>query len=96
LSCRLKRPTSQRVFFIKEFHDAFGLDQDGRDQNPYGDFHVEIRDDSGETLISRRNKEVVSQGFMLALQHNVTCGEKGGRSIRNGPLPLSWFEKVFP
>ncbi len=63
--------------FIAKFHDAFGLDQDGRDENPYGDVQVDIRNEAGETIISQNEEGTVSRGLKLAVQHNVTCGTGG-------------------
>lgn len=63
--------------FIAGFHDAFGIDQDGRNEHPYGDVRVDIQDKSGESTTSRDEEGVISRGLELAVQHNVTCGTRG-------------------
>jgi hypothetical protein len=62
--------------FITEFHDAFGLDQDGRDEMPYGDVNIAIWDDEGHLMAARDDGGIVSRGLKMTFQHNVSCGSK--------------------
>ena len=63
--------------FISDFHSAFGIDQDSRDVLPNSRVFVDIRDDQGNALVQRDGESgVYSQGILLTLQHNVTCGKK--------------------
>lgn len=60
--------------FIVDFHDAFGFDQAGRDNAPYDDVNIDLRDEDGNLLYTDDDLDVVSRGLEVTLQHNVTCG----------------------
>lgn len=61
--------------FISDFHDAFDIDQDNRDRFENGRVFIDIRDDAGNTRVHRYGESgAYSQGLLLTLQHNVTCG----------------------
>lgn len=64
--------------FIQSFHDAFGIDQGGRDEAPKGDFNLSIIDE-GRTVaqFSSHDRGSFSESLLLTVQHNVTCGTDG-------------------
>ena len=62
--------------FIVAFHDTFGIDQTGRDEAPYGQVNMEIKDADGNTVYYESGDSVFSRGLLLTLQQNVTCGTK--------------------
>ncbi len=62
--------------FIADFHDTFDIDQDGRDVYENGRVFIDIRDDKGNVLLNRYQETgLYSQGLLLTLQHNVSCGK---------------------
>ena len=61
--------------FIQDFHDAFGIDQGGRDEVPKGDFALEIEEEGRTTArFSSHDRGSFSESLLLTAQHNVTCG----------------------
>jgi hypothetical protein len=64
--------------FIQEFHDAFHIDQGGRDEVPKGDFGMLITE-NGATVaqLTNRDRGSYSESILLTAQHNVTCGTDG-------------------
>lgn len=61
--------------FIADFHDFFGIDQDGRDTIPFGLVEIEILDDDGNPLISyNQGSGVYSRSITAYLEHRLTCG----------------------
>ena len=74
--------------FISDFHHAFGIDQNKRDQYPNGRTVVSILDAEKRPLVSwNGGRAAYSQSAALTLQHNVTCG---GRYLP----ALSWSVTV--
>jgi len=59
---------------IVRFHDVFGLDQDGRDEAPYGEVDVEIHTPEGETIVYRDQSGTPTRAVTTVLQHTLTCG----------------------
>ncbi len=61
---------------IQEFHDLFGIDQDGRDLVPRGRFAADIQPTGGQPGVSLTDSDrgVYASAAVLTLQHNVTCG----------------------
>ncbi len=61
--------------FITDFHDFFGLDQDGRDTTPFGLVEIEILDEHGDPLLRySRGSGVYSRSVTACLEHRLTCG----------------------
>jgi len=61
--------------FITDFHDFFGIDQDGRDTTPFGLVEIEILDDNGNPLLSyTQGSGVYSRSITAYLEHRLTCG----------------------
>ncbi len=61
--------------FITDFHDFFGLDQDGRDSTPFGLVQIEILDNKGNSLLSyNQGSGVYSRSITAYLEHRLTCG----------------------
>ncbi|ACL01914.1 hypothetical protein Dalk_0205 [Desulfatibacillum aliphaticivorans] len=63
--------------FIKNFHDALNLDQDGRDKAAYGEVNVDVWTPDGREKINwEGGKGAFSQNIALVMQHNLTPGGK--------------------
>lgn len=61
--------------FISDFHETFGIEQDGRDQVPNGEVRIIIKDKNGKTLLSYENQSGnYSRGLSLGFKHRLTCG----------------------
>jgi len=62
--------------FIQEFHDLFGIDQNGRDLQPRGDFQFDIDPAAGQPGVSLTSSDrgLYSSSVQFKLQHNITCG----------------------
>jgi thiol-disulfide isomerase/thioredoxin len=62
--------------FIQEFHDLFGIDQNGRDQVPRNRFAFDIDPTATQPGVSLTNSDrgIYSTAALVTLQHNVTCG----------------------
>lgn len=61
--------------FISDFHEAFGIDQDGRDKVSNGDIRIIVKDKNGKTLLSYTGDSgSYSRGVALAFKHRLTCG----------------------
>lgn len=61
--------------FIQDFHDAFGIDQGGRDEVPKGNFGLTINENGRTTAqLTNRDRGSFSESLLLTAQHNVTCG----------------------
>lgn len=61
--------------FIQGFHDLFGIDQNGRDEVPRGDFVVSLNPLDGPSVaLDDSDRGDYSRTLQLSLQHNVTCG----------------------
>ena len=58
------------------FHDLFGIDQNGRDQVPRGQFTIDIGATASDPAVSLTpgDRGSFSQTVALSIQHNVTCG----------------------
>ncbi|MEW5908944.1 MAG: DUF3187 family protein [Thermodesulfobacteriota bacterium] len=63
--------------FISDFHEAFGIEQDGRDQAPNGEVRILIKDKNGNTLLSYEDRSGnYSRGVSMTFKHRLTCGGK--------------------
>ncbi len=62
--------------FIQSFHDAFSLDQSGRDEVPKDDFTIFLDPQTGADPVSLDSgaRGSFSTNFLFTFQHNVTCG----------------------
>jgi hypothetical protein len=62
--------------FIQGFHDLFGIDQNGRDTVPKGDFSFDIDPSATQAGVSLTGSDrgIYAAGALATLQHNVTCG----------------------
>jgi thiol-disulfide isomerase/thioredoxin len=62
--------------FIQGFHDLFGIEQNGRDLVPKGDFTFQIDPSASRSgvVLTSDDKGIFSQNLLLTLQHNITCG----------------------
>jgi thiol-disulfide isomerase/thioredoxin len=62
--------------FIQGFHDLFGIDQNGRQDHPKGDFQFQLNPGAGRPSVALDSSDegTFSQNMLLTLQHNVTCG----------------------
>jgi len=59
------------------FHDAFQIEQNGRDETNRGNTTIEIQDQEGDTVFyGTGDGGVYTRGLSLTLQQNVTCGTK--------------------
>lgn len=57
------------------FHDLFGLDQNGRDLVPKGDFVFDLTPPGGPVVsLDNSDRGSFSRTVQVAVQHNVTCG----------------------
>lgn len=61
---------------IQEFHDTFGIDQDGRDEVPRGDFRFEVGRPGGgsSVVLDDSDRGEFARAFVVSVQNNVTCG----------------------
>ncbi|MDX1487829.1 MAG: DUF3187 family protein, partial [Acidiferrobacterales bacterium] len=57
---------------IQQFHDAFGIDQNGRDEVPKGDYRFDLTAPDGSMVSGESG--VFSRGLVVTVQNNVTCG----------------------
>jgi hypothetical protein len=62
--------------FIQEFHDAFNIDQSGRDKVPKGQFGFDIYPTATQSGVhlNDSNRGIYASGAEITLQHNVSCG----------------------
>ncbi|MBW1989811.1 MAG: DUF3187 family protein [Deltaproteobacteria bacterium] len=60
---------------IMNFHNAFGIDQDKRDQYPKDQVNIQIYDAAGTPLVTWQDDAVLTQSIAATLQHNLTCGD---------------------
>jgi thiol-disulfide isomerase/thioredoxin len=62
--------------FIQDFHDAFNIDQDGRDEVPKNDFRFNIAPSANHPGVSLTDSDrgIYAVSLLFTLQHNVTCG----------------------
>ncbi len=60
---------------IQNFHDLFGIEQNGREQVPRDQFHFELAPPDGNPVrLDPGARGPFSRTLELALQHNVGCG----------------------
>jgi thiol-disulfide isomerase/thioredoxin len=61
---------------IQEFHDLFGIDQNGRDQVPRDEFNFGIDPSASQpgVTLTGSDRGLYATSTSLTLQHNVTCG----------------------
>jgi len=73
----------QRIYYggildgsIKEFHDLFGLDQDGRDEWPQYETHIIHRDKQGNTIVHKDDvgSSLDNNGLGMGLHYVLTFG----------------------
>ncbi len=62
--------------FIQNFHDAFSIDQGGRDEVPRGDFALDINGKDGQpgATLTKGDRGSFTESLLMTVQHNVTCG----------------------
>jgi thioredoxin-related protein len=57
------------------FHDLFGVDQNGRDTVPKGEFTLQLAPPGQPAVaVSRDDRGSFSRSVQASIQHNVTCG----------------------
>lgn len=57
---------------IQGFHNTFGIDQDGRDEVPRGDFRFEVGRPS--VALDHGDRGEFARAFVVSVQNNITCG----------------------
>ena len=63
---------------IQNFHDLFGIDQQGRLGQPRGRLHTRLLPPGAEEplVIDEADRGVFAEGLSLTMQHNLTCGTR--------------------
>ncbi len=63
---------------IQDFHRAFGIAQNGRDEVPRNQFHFYLNPGDGRPVVDlgRIDEGSFDRNVQLSLQHNVTCGSQ--------------------
>ncbi len=60
---------------VQEFHDLFGIDQNGRDEVPRNQFTIDLNPRGGPGIsLDSSDRGTFTRSVQVTIQHNVTCG----------------------